>query len=73
VFSWTRTHHAFVPQVAAALPYLCVVVELDEGPRLASGLRLEDPGTPVDSGLRVAVSFEDRADGSRVAVFVPLK
>ena|SRR5579859_2603289 len=73
VFSWTRTHHAFVPQVAAALPYLCAVVELDEGPRLASGLRLEDQGAPIEPGLRVSVSFEDRGDGSQVAVFVPLE
>jgi uncharacterized OB-fold protein len=70
VFTWTRTHHAFVPQLAPALPYLCVVVELDEGPRLLAGLRPGDPWAHVEVGQRVEVAFEARG-ATRVAVWVP--
>jgi uncharacterized OB-fold protein len=72
VFSWTRTHHAFVPGLAGMLPYVCVVVELDEGPRMLSGLRLDRPDDPVEVGQRVMVRFEARAGGGPVAVFGPL-
>jgi uncharacterized OB-fold protein len=72
VWSWTRTHHAFVPELAGSLPYLCVVVELDEGPRMLSALRLDDPDGPVEAGQRVTARFEARAGGGPVAVFAPL-
>jgi uncharacterized OB-fold protein len=72
VFSWTRTHHPFLPELARALPYVCAVVELDEGPRILSGLRLDGPTGSIGSGRRVGVRFEARDDGSQVAVFVPL-
>jgi uncharacterized OB-fold protein len=70
VFSWTRTHHAFVPELAPVLPYVCVVVELDEGPRLLGGLRPGDSSAPVEVGQRVEVAFEVRG-GTQVAVWVP--
>jgi uncharacterized OB-fold protein len=70
VFSWTVTHRPFHPAFAEATPYLCVIVTLDEGPRVLSMLRDIDIGEVVD-GLPVVVDFEVREGGSMVAVFVP--
>ncbi|MEZ4334406.1 MAG: OB-fold domain-containing protein [Myxococcota bacterium] len=38
VFTWTVVHRAMHPAFADAVPYAVVVVELDEGPRIVSGL-----------------------------------
>jgi uncharacterized OB-fold protein len=70
VFSWTVTHRPFHPAFAGETPYLCVIVTLDEGPRVLSMLRDIDIDG-VAGGLRVAVDFEAREGGSMVAVFVP--
>lgn len=38
VFTWTVVHRAMHPAFADAVPYAVVVVELDEGPRIVSGI-----------------------------------
>ncbi|MGH9035598.1 MAG: Zn-ribbon domain-containing OB-fold protein [Acidimicrobiia bacterium] len=48
VYSWTRTWHAFVPELAGHVPYVVVLVELPD----AGGCRLL--GLLVDDGARGA-------------------
>jgi uncharacterized OB-fold protein len=57
LFSWTVTHQGIVPWFAQDVPYAVAVVELEEGPRIVSGLR----GIPLDRlalGLPLEVAFE---------------
>lgn len=70
LFAWTRTHYPFSPAFADDVPYLCVVVELDEGPRMLSSL-VGDGGDRPTIGMPVTVDFEPRQDGTAVAVFRP--
>lgn len=56
LFSWTVTHQALAPGFADDVPYAVVVVELEEGLRLVSGLR----GVPLERlalGLPLEVEF----------------
>jgi uncharacterized OB-fold protein len=68
LFSWTRTHYGFSPDFAASVPYLCAVVELDEGPRVMTSL-VEADQAELAIGLAVEVEFEPRRDDTAVAVF----
>lgn len=55
VYSWTRTHHAFTPELEAAVPYVVVLVELDEAPEVRLlGMLVDD-----DIGPRIG----DRVQG----------
>src|SRR6266545_8331734 len=38
VYTWTVIHHVFNPAFADKVPYLVVIVELDEGVRVVSNL-----------------------------------
>ena len=66
IFSWTVVHRAMHPAFAQDVPYAVVVVELDEGPRIVSGLSGCAPGE-IAMGMPVEVVFEksDRT-GERV-------
>ena len=70
VFSWTVTHQAPFPGFAT--PYIVAVVELEEGVRMAAGLRGIDPSAlaldlPVEAEM-VTVSETDA-----VPFFVPTR
>jgi uncharacterized OB-fold protein len=68
LYTWTRTHYPFSPAFADDLPYLCAVVELDEGPRMMTSLVGADE-VELAVGLPVVVDFEPRQGGTAVAVF----
>ncbi|MFZ0715721.1 Zn-ribbon domain-containing OB-fold protein [Mycobacterium sp.] len=54
--TWVVVHHAPLPILAAAVPYVSGVVELDEGPWLM--VRLVDvEGVELRAGLPVEVAF----------------
>lgn len=56
IYSWTITHQASLPSFADKVPYAVVVVELDEGVRMVSGVE----GIALDEielDLPVQVSF----------------
>ena len=57
LFSWTVTHQAMHPAFADALPYAIVVVELEEGVRVVSGVRGLAP-----SDLRLGLSLRAEID-----------
>lgn len=61
VYSYTISHHTAEPAWQDELPYLTVVVELDEGPRVVGAATLADPAT-VRIGQRVHVVPEKRTD-----------
>jgi hypothetical protein len=64
LFSWTVTHQALHPAFADALPYAIVVVELDEGVRVVSGVRGIDPAElRLDLSLRAEIDRVDDAIG----------
>lgn len=71
IYTWTAVHRAFVPSLAAVLPYVVVVVELDDPPgvRMVSNLVEADP-TAVRVGQRVRVVWEDVAPGLALPRFV---
>lgn len=56
VYSWVRVHRALHQERQGEVPYVVVVVELVEGPRLAA--RLEGDG-PVVMGMAVEGAFVD--------------
>lgn len=72
--SWTTVHRAPLPLLAASVPYVSAIVELDEGPWLMVRLLTDSP-EQLRSGIRVRVRFlrsggEDD-NGQVVPVFEP--
>ena len=64
LFSWTVTHQAMHPAFTDALPYAVVVVELDEGVRVVSGVRgIEPAGLRLELPLQVEIEPVDDAIG----------
>ena len=71
IFSWTVTHQAPFPPFQDATPYAVVVVEMEEGVRLVSGLRgLAPERLALD--LAVVVEFERVSDAAAVPFFRPV-
>ena len=68
VHSWVIPRHPIPPGFEA--PYVVVLVELDEGPRLVSHLVGADPDD-VRNDMAVDVVFEEVADGVRLHRFHP--
>jgi uncharacterized OB-fold protein len=72
VFTWTVVHQAMHPAFASEVPYAVLVVETDEGVRLAANLR----GAALDE-LRldwpVEVEFDVRDDALTVPMFRPVR
>jgi uncharacterized OB-fold protein len=62
VYSWVVPYHPVHPAVVNLVPYNVVLVELDEGPRVASNL-LETAPNEIRAGQRVEVVFEGIGDG----------
>jgi uncharacterized OB-fold protein len=62
IFSWIRAHHAAHPALRQSLPYLVVLIEIDEAPgvRIIGNL-LGDPQQEVAIGGPVEAVFEDHA------------
>ncbi len=58
ISSWVLFHRAWFPSFAGDIPYAVVQVELDEGPRLTSGV-VDLPHERLAVGLRVQVAFDD--------------
>lgn len=67
LFTWTRTHYQFSPDFPTEPPYICAIVQLEEGPKILTSLVGADE-TSLVIGMPVAVRFESRGD-SKVAVF----
>lgn len=58
VWSWARFHQRYFEALAQALPYLVLVVDLDEGARMICSLHPEEGGIP-ELGARVQLEVAD--------------
>jgi uncharacterized OB-fold protein len=72
IHTYTIVHRAMLPALATRLPYVVIVVELDDGggARLVSNLVDADP-TMVAVGMRVAVVWEDMGPALAIPRFRP--
>jgi uncharacterized OB-fold protein len=64
------SHQALHPGFADEVPYAVLVVEMDEGVRIVSGLRDMAPAG-LYLGLPVEVEFEIRSETIKLPVFRP--
>jgi uncharacterized protein len=72
VYSWTTVHQALDPAFASDVPYAAVIVELDEGPRLASWVTGISPAE-LRIGMPLEVWFDAIAEGIALPKFRPGK
>jgi uncharacterized OB-fold protein len=71
VRSWTTMRSSFLPGFDDEVPFVLVDVELDAQPGLRMiGRLLDGPESPLGLGSRVALGFEDVAEGVAVPAFV---
>jgi uncharacterized protein len=70
VFTWTVVHQAMHPAFASDVPYAVVVVETDEGVRVATNLHDAVPDV-LRLDLPVEVVFERRDETLTVPAFRP--
>lgn len=68
--SWTVVHRAPLPVLAASVPYISAVVELDEGPWLMVRLLADDPAH-LRAGDRVQACFLRSGDADQQGEVVP--
>ncbi|MGX7728129.1 Zn-ribbon domain-containing OB-fold protein [Rhodococcus sp. 2H158] len=65
VFSWSRTWHPFIPELAGELPYVTVLVELPHaGGRRVLGLLAENDDADIAIGDSVAGIIQQPADSA---------
>lgn len=55
VYSYTVVERAFLPELRPVVPYAIGLVDLDEGPRLMTGLRIDADDLAI--GLPVVATF----------------
>jgi len=70
IHSWTITHQPLLRDFPEPVPYAVVVVEMDEGVRMVSGLRSLAPSA-LELEFPVEVLFETVAEGVRFPFFAP--
>jgi uncharacterized OB-fold protein len=58
IHSWTVTHHAFHFGFKRDLPYVTVVVDLEEGVRM-NAILVDGPQAPLAIGAPVAIVYDD--------------
>lgn len=73
VYTYCVQYQTSVPGLTGAVPFVTVIVELAEGPRMMSILVDVTPDpTAVRCGMPVEVAFVDRPDGQSLPVFRPV-
>jgi len=70
IYTWTVTHQPLHPAFAGATPYAVVVVEMEEGVRLVSGV-VDLPLERLALGLPVEVVFEKASAAIGLHFFRP--
>ena len=69
VYSFNRMHQVYHPGFAGEVPYVVVLVELEDGGRIISNLR---GSAEVKVGMPVEVAFEPWSDELTLPTFRPL-
>ncbi|MFO7963527.1 MAG: Zn-ribbon domain-containing OB-fold protein [Desulfobacterales bacterium] len=72
VHTYTAVHRTFHPAFEKELPYILVIVELDEGPRYLANMREAEPGD-MKLDMPVEVIFEKLTDDIMLPQFRPAK
>jgi uncharacterized OB-fold protein len=70
VSSWCRFHQVYFEGFAEDVPYIVIVVALEEGPRLFSNL-VDAPEGEIEIGLPVKVYFDDVTPEVTLVKFKP--
>lgn len=70
IYSFTVVHRPAHPGMAAAVPYVVALVELEEGPRLMSNVIHCEPDE-VSIGMEVEVCFERLSEQISIPLFRP--
>lgn len=70
VYSYTVVHHPAHVAVADKVPYVVILVDLEEGPRVVSNIRNCDPEA-LAVGMPVSLIFEEIAEGVVLPQFEP--
>lgn len=68
IHSYTIARRPAVPALEHRVPYVVALIDLDEGPRMLSGIVTEDVES-VRIGERVSVIFEDLEEGVTLPMF----
>ncbi|MEW6128459.1 MAG: OB-fold domain-containing protein [Acidobacteriota bacterium] len=71
VFSWTVTHAPLHMAFASQVPYAVIIVELEEGVRMLSGLK-NCPVDEVELDMPVEVVFESLNETAAIPFFQPV-
>ena len=71
VYASTVVHRPPTEALAAEVPYVVALVDLDEGARLMTNVVECDPGA-VQIGMRVAVTFRPVSDKAALPLFAPV-
>jgi len=68
IYSWTVTHQAMLPSFADETPYAAVVVELEEGVRMVSGVQ-DIALDELEIDMPVEVTFLSISEDTSIPVF----
>jgi uncharacterized OB-fold protein len=68
IYSFTISRRAAGPEFEPEVPYVVALVQLDEGPRMLSGILTANPAT-VQCEQRVRVAFQDIGEGVVLPMF----
>lgn len=71
IYSFTVARRPAGPAFADKVPYVLVLVDLDEGPRMLSNLLVDDVSA-VRVGQRVRVAYEEVSDEISLPMFEPV-
>jgi uncharacterized OB-fold protein len=70
IYCWTTVHQPLDPAFADSVPYAAVIVELDEGPRLATWVTGISP-EQLEVGMAVEVWFDEITENVTLPKFKP--
>lgn len=70
LYSWVVVHHAVHPGATSRVPYILGLVEMEEGPRMVTGI--VGPPERLVAGCSVVVAWEQAEDGFWLPVFGPV-
>ncbi len=68
LYTWTEAHPPLLPYFMKRAPWPLAVVQLEEGPRMATNL-VDDASEDYEIGMALRADFEDISDDVTLVVF----
>ncbi len=68
LYTWTEAHPPLLPYFMERAPWPLAVVQLEEGPRMATNL-VDDASEDYEIGMTLRADFEDISDDVTLVVF----